>query len=174
MKTLLLIASALVVFTGCGQTAKQNETTEAQKPQSAPQVKTQTEKKPVFAEKVLLLDKPTDEQINNHKVTASTLSKLRAEINNIEAANECDSSMQCEVVAAGSRACGGPSHYMIYSTKHTSKEKALSIASELTKYESLYNAQNDMQSICAMLTKPSTQCIDNKCVKLTNSSQLAY
>lgn len=174
MKTLLLIASALIALTGCGQTAKQNETAQTEKPQSAPQVKTQNEKKPTFAEKVQILDKPIKEQVFNKKVTVSNLSKLRAEINNIEASNECDNSLQCEVAAAGRRACGGPSHYMIYSTKYTSKEKALSIASELTKYESLYNAQNDMQSICAMLTKPSTQCINNKCVKLTNSTQLAY
>lgn len=174
MKTRLLIASALIVLNGCGQTASQKETTETKKPQSASLVKTQAETKPVFAEKVQVLDQPVEEQINNQTVTTSTLAKLRTEINNIEAVNECDNSMQCEVIAAGSRACGGPSHYMIYSTKHTSKEKALSVASELTKYESLYNAQNNMQSICAMLTKPSTQCVDNKCVKLTNSTQLAY
>ena len=170
----LLIATALIILNGCGQTAEQTESTEVQKPKSAPLVSSQHETKPNYSDKVQVLDKAETQKLGAQEVSASLLSKLRAEVSNIEAANECDNSLQCEVVAAGSRACGGPSHYMIYSTKHTAREKALDIASALTKYESIYNAQNDMQSICAMLTKPSTQCTNNKCVRLTHSTQQAY
>jgi hypothetical protein len=171
MKKFFLFISVVIALSGCGQTSESSKTS---KPQSAPQVKTQLETKPSYADRVQSLPQQSSDKVTKQIVTQETLASLRAQISNIEMANECDNSMQCEVIAAGSRACGGPSHYMIYSTKYTPKEKALSIASELTKYESLYNAQNDMQSICAMLTKPGTQCSNNKCVKLSNSNELAY
>ena len=72
------------------------------------------------------------------------------------------------MIAAGSRACGGPSQYLIYSTKVTSEKKVKEVANKLTHYESQYNAANGMQSICEMLTPPRTQCIKNTCVNVSD------
>ena len=148
--------------------------TEQTKPLSAEKVTSTTEDKPASAPKVTELSNVDKTELGLEKVSQETLNSLRADISAIEKNNECDSNTQCKVIAAGNRACGGPSHYMLYSTKTTTDETAKAVADKLSKYESLYNAQSGMQSICAMLTKPTTQCINNKCVTLSDSTYIAH
>ena len=172
MQKAIVFTAVLFVLSACGQTDEMNNTEQA-KPQSAEKVSSTTEDKPASAPKVTELSNVDKTELGLEKVSQETLNSLRADISAIEKNNECDSNTQCKVIAAGSRACGGPSHYMLYSTKTTTDETAKAVADKLTKYESLYNAQTGMQSICAMLTKPATQCINNKCVTLSGSTYTA-
>lgn len=174
MIKLLTLPLAAIFLLGCTQTTEENSTAVKEKPKMANQVVSQVENKPIAASKASSLQSTNKAQIDQQAVAKEALKVLRSEIALIEANNSCDSSRQCQVIEAGSRACGGPSHYMIYSTKHTPTSRAEQVAKKLTKYESIYNAQNNMVSICAMLVKPGTQCKNNKCVKLSESSQLAY
>ena len=167
MQKAIFLSAVLIVLSACGQTDEMNNTEQA-KPISAKEETSSTEKKP--ASQVTELTRVDKAELGLEKVSQEVLNSLRADMSSIEKNNECDSNAQCKVIAAGSRACGGPSHYMLYSTKNTSDEKAKSIADKLTKYESIYNAQTGMQSICAMLTKPVTQCMNTKCVTLNSST----
>lgn len=172
MQKAVILTAVLLVLSGCGQTDNVSNA-EQQKPQSATKVSSKVEDKPAPAPRVTELAKINQTELGLETVSQEKLNSLRAKVTLIEQANECDSNAQCKVIAAGNRPCGGPSHYMLYSTKITSDEKAKSVADELTKYESLHNAQTGMQSICAMLTKPTTQCINNKCVTLSDSTYIA-
>ncbi|MEQ3512565.1 hypothetical protein ABMY35_04200 [Pseudoalteromonas sp. BZB3] len=172
MQKAIVFTAVLFVLSACGQTDEMNNTEQA-KPQSAEKVSSTTEDKPASAPKVTELSNVDKTELGLEKVSQEALNSLRADISAIEKNNECDSNAQCKVIAAGNRACGGPSHYMLYSTKTTTDETAKTVADKLTKYESLYNAQSGMQSICAMLTKPTTQCINNKCVTLNDSTYIA-
>ena len=167
----LILSISVLTLSACNQTTKEDETISNEKPQMAKQVVTQSENKPSAAEKILSETSARIAQIDQTELTKETLKTLRKQVSKIEENNACDTDAQCKVIETGSRACGGPSHYMIYSTKNTSEQKAKKLSQKLTHYESRYNAQNRMISICEMLTKPKTQCINNECIKLSNGVQ---
>ncbi|ALS31451.1 hypothetical protein PTRA_a0054 [Pseudoalteromonas translucida KMM 520] len=113
------------------------------------------------------------EKLSNTAMKAVTLDDIKAaknELNTLIANKQCDSSTQCQVEAVGSRACGGPSSYVVYSTTTATTEQVTALSKKITTFESNYNAQNQMVSICQHLTAPSTQCVENKCVKLEGSA----
>ncbi|BBN80048.1 hypothetical protein PA25_00330 [Pseudoalteromonas sp. A25] len=108
------------------------------------------------------------------KVSAEDIKQLHSQLKALTQDVTCDTTMQCQVEAVGSRACGGPSSYIVYSNKSADSEAVKKLASKITHYESSYNAQNRLVSICQHLTRPSAQCVENKCVKLTNTSQETF
>ena len=113
------------------------------------------------------------EKLSNTAMKAVTLDDIKAaknELNTLIANKQCDSSTQCQVEAVGSRACGGPSSYIVYSTTTATTEQVTALSKKITTFESNYNAQNQMVSICQHITAPSTQCVENKCVKLEGSA----
>ncbi|NOU53028.1 hypothetical protein HG263_21230 [Pseudoalteromonas sp. JBTF-M23] len=108
------------------------------------------------------------------EVSLQDIEQLHNQLKTLTQDVSCDTTMQCQVEAVGSRACGGPSSYIVYSNKSANPDTIKQIASKITLFESTYNAKNKMMSICQHLTKPSTQCVENKCVKLTNTSQETF
>jgi len=108
------------------------------------------------------------------KVSVEDIKTAKTELNSLIADNQCDTSEQCRVTPVGSRACGGPSSFAVYSTKTANETDVLAQSKKITSLESHYNAQNEMMSICQHLTTPSTQCVENKCVKLEGSAVSAF
>lgn len=113
-------------------------------------------------------------QIDDDAISEARLKNQRAYLKFITKDKECDTTTQCQVLPVGSRACGGPSDYVIFSTKTADPEKVKELADKLTHAEAAYNAKNQMVSICQHLTVPATQCVNNKCVKLEHSNQATY
>ncbi|KAF7767469.1 hypothetical protein PCIT_a4353 [Pseudoalteromonas citrea] len=104
----------------------------------------------------------------------NTLSAARNKLKDMTKDKGCDTSMQCQVIAVGSRACGGPSSYVTFSTRSADVQTVKKLADSITVLESQYNAKNRMVSICQHLTQPSTQCVENKCVKIQGNAQATY
>ncbi len=104
------------------------------------------------------------------EVSLDDIKTAKNKLNNLIADKQCSTSSQCKVNAVGSRACGGPSDYIVYSTQSASQEQVSALSDTITQLESTYNAQTGMMSICQHLTAPSTQCVENKCVKLEGSA----
>lgn len=104
----------------------------------------------------------------------NTLSAARKKLKDMTKDKRCDSTMQCQVIAVGSRACGGPSSYVTFSTQAADLQVVKQLAHSITVLESQYNAKNRMVSICQHLTQPSTQCVENKCVKIQGNAQATY
>ncbi|MFY8275263.1 hypothetical protein AAEU32_14140 [Pseudoalteromonas sp. SSDWG2] len=86
----------------------------------------------------------------------------------------CDNSMQCKVVAVGSRACGGPNDYIVYSSKTADANEVQKLADQITASEAQFNAATGMVSICEHLSRPATQCQQNQCTKVMGSAQSVY
>ncbi|MEL0642518.1 hypothetical protein V6260_18160 [Pseudoalteromonas aliena] len=107
-------------------------------------------------------------------VSIDDIKAAKAELNTLITDTQCDTSTQCRVNAVGSRACGGPSSFVVYSTKSASEEQVTALSDKITKLESNYNSQKGMMSTCQHLTTPSTQCVENKCVKLEGSAVSAF
>ncbi|WP_368485602.1 hypothetical protein ABZP26_00250 [Pseudoalteromonas sp. SD03] len=104
------------------------------------------------------------------EVSLDDIKTAKNKLNNLIADKQCSTSSQCKVSAVGSRACGGPSDYIVYSTQSAPQEQVSALSDTITQLESTYNAQKGMMSICQHLTVPSTQCVENKCVKLEGSA----
>lgn len=103
------------------------------------------------------------------ELTQEQLSDLKQQLDTLTADKSCDNSSQCQVTAVGDRACGGPSSYLIFSTKHNNATTVTQLADKITAAEKAYNLKNQVMSICEHLTKPSAQCVENKCVKLASN-----
>ena len=103
-------------------------------------------------------------------ISIDDIKMAKAELNTLITDKQCDTSIECRVSPVGSRACGGPSSFAVYSVKTASEKQVTALSEKITKLESSYNAQKGMMSICQHLTTPSTQCVENKCVKLEGSA----
>lgn len=168
MRTPLLALLLPLCLTACFETNSTNteqtktnaiENTSTTTPQQAlPQAKEQyknAQQLPVDAAKEVSLD---------------DIKTAKSKLNNLIANKQCTTNSQCKVSAVGSRACGGPSDYIVYSTQSASEKQVSALSDTITLLESTYNAQTGSMSICQHLTAPSTQCVENKCVKLEGSA----
>lgn len=116
-------------------------------------------------------------KVDNNKqkletITADSLNEKKAEFQTLITNKECDTSNQCQVIAIGSRACGGPSQYAIFSDKHVDSEQAKALASNITVAEKIFNEKNQMISICQHINKPAVQCVSNVCTKSLQSGDI--
>jgi len=105
-------------------------------------------------------------------ITAESLNEKKVEFQDFIANKECDTSNQCQVIAVGSRACGGPSQYAIYSKKAVNSDKVQTLASKITVAEKSFNEINDMMSICQHLEEPAAQCVNNVCAKSVKNGDI--
>jgi len=93
-----------------------------------------------------------------------TRAGLQKNIANLVADKSCDNGKQCQSIAYGAKACGGPTSYLIYSLKNTD---AVKLSSEVKQYNQLMkedNRRSDRISNCSMLIPPTLMCRDNQCV----------
>jgi len=79
--------------------------------------------------------------------------------------NRCAKSTDCTTAAVGSRACGGPNGYIVYSSLSSNVQDIRSLAQLTTKLEREYNADNSVISICSLVMPPKPVCDETqKCV----------
>jgi len=96
------------------------------------------------------------------------LAKLKSEIEQFVAEGSCSNEKKCDFIAFGSKPCGGPWSYLVYST--TINVKLLK--EKVTIYNSTEHAFNKKWGIASdcMMEAPPTkvQCIDGKCTAIYN------
>ncbi|WP_462153453.1 hypothetical protein [Pseudoalteromonas piscicida] len=159
-----MIPTLLTTFLlfGCQEEVTKKETTE----QKAQETKTVSEKHTEIKESK---EASLHIQLDGKKLDTSDIKTHKQSLENIVADKSCDNDTHCKVIAVGDRACGGPSSYLVYSTRSADEAQVEQLAEQITTLERAYNMQNQMMSICQHLIEPATQCVENKCVKLENS-----
>lgn len=93
-----------------------------------------------------------------------SLSTLEFEIENLASSSECGDEFECRAIAYGSKACGGPREYLVYST---SIDTLLlqNLVEEFNSIENDYNLECDGTSDCLAVTPPTGFiCENNSCV----------
>ena len=71
---------------------------------------------------------------------------------------------ECKVIAFGSKPCGGPWSYLVYSTS-IDEERLEALVESYNIYEQDYNMACDVASDCMFVTEPTElTCEDGKCV----------
>ncbi|WP_081310663.1 hypothetical protein [Pseudoalteromonas luteoviolacea] len=186
MNALKLTLASLVIISGCSSTEAGSEQTQPEKSQQ----QTKDVKKPMAPATLQTksatrhdagLSKPLPASMatkaepiakyDQDAIDEASLKNQFAYLKFITKDKSCDSNSQCQAIPVGSRACGGPSSYLVFSTKTADHKKVYELAKQLTHAESQYNAKTGMISICEHLRQPATQCIENTCVKLEGTNK---
>ena len=85
------------------------------------------------------------------------------EIKTYIATENCTQDAQCEYIAYGNKACGGPSGYLVFPSDLNLEELEELIA-DYTQAEREFNAKYNQISDCAIVLPPENiKCVDGKC-----------
>ena len=92
------------------------------------------------------------------------LAALKTEIENLANTSFCGDAFECKFIAFGSKPCGGPWGYLVYSTSIDTEE----LENRVERYnreEGIYNTEWGITSNCAVNNPPvSMNCENNACV----------
>ena len=83
----------------------------------------------------------------------------------------CNASFECKVIGVGERAaCGGPSSYVIFSTKNTDEKEVERLADVETAQERILNEKQPPDETCKQVLPIQSLCIKSKCESFTISN----
>jgi len=92
------------------------------------------------------------------------LLELKAEIDAFIDTSVCDNNHTCAYIAYGSKACGGPQGYLVYSTS-IQVEQLKTLIDQYNQAEAEFNTTWGIVSDCSIPNPPSEIiCENNKCV----------
>ncbi len=97
------------------------------------------------------------------RIEFESITQAQDSLTTIISDKSCDASYQCKVLHLGERACGGASHFEIYSTKTANQEEVEHIATQITDFEKRYNQKENSIDTCQHTITPQTLCIKSTC-----------
>ncbi len=103
---------------------------------------------------------------NLQQIDRKELNRQLEEIKDLIARESCDEENSCDYIAVGSKACGGPKTYLLFSSTVNS-EKLENLVAEYNKAEADYNQKYGIRSDCMLVTPPErVECVNGKCEAL--------
>lgn len=103
---------------------------------------------------------------DDQEITAENLEKKLAEIRSMVNTDSCSETGQCRFLAYGSKACGGPQGYLLFSNQ-IDVEALTQKVEEYNKAEDAYNKKFGIISDCMYATPPEKLiCENGKCVQV--------
>jgi hypothetical protein len=107
-----------------------------------------------------------EQTVQQQEITAADLENQLADINSYIASFKCSTDSGCSYIAYGSKACGGPQDYLIFSNKVNIEELKTKV-DKYTKDEATYNKQQDIMSDCSIPPAPTNlKCEDGNCIRI--------
>jgi len=95
---------------------------------------------------------------------AQELSLLKQSIEDLASQSICNGSTACNYIAFGSKPCGGPWSYLVYSNS-INTEELISMVEDYNQKEALYNSTWGISSDCNIVNPPtSVKCENNTCI----------
>jgi hypothetical protein len=91
---------------------------------------------------------------------AGLLAQIQAEVGTAA----CDSTQQCQTIAIGAKACGGPEHYLAWSSKDHDGKKLKALAQAQAEASRKQQQADGMMSTCSIVTDPGATCEAGRCV----------
>lgn len=103
---------------------------------------------------------------NEQEITRGDLDQQMAEIQALIDTGNCTAASQCNFMPYGSKACGGPQGFLVFSNT-IDVDKLKSMVERYTKDEANYNNQNGIMSDCSLPAEPQQlDCQDGNCVRI--------
>ncbi len=94
------------------------------------------------------------------------LENLKSEIDAMIGEAECDGSDDCRYIAFGSKPCGGPWGYLVYSIAVTDSAALAEKVAEYNRAEDELNILLGLGSDCGIPSPPTVGCVQGRCVDL--------
>lgn len=92
--------------------------------------------------------------------------QLYQRMQKLTADKSCHTDQQCQVIGIGSRPCGGPEQFLLYSTQQTD-QKMLTITNDrYTRTRQEQQQRLGLRSTCQQLIPPVPACRQQQCVLL--------
>jgi len=99
-------------------------------------------------------------------VSNDTLEKRLADIHSLIEEGTCNTGSQCQYIAYGKKACGGPSGYLIFSG-NIDIDKLKKLVNEYTLAEDIYNKENQIKCDCSIPNPPQKmECQGGNCIEV--------
>lgn len=70
---------------------------------------------------------------------------------------------ECHTIGVGAKPCGGPSHYLVYSTRVADEDRLMALVESYNEVEAELNRKEGRISDCAYLTAPQVTLEDGVC-----------
>ena len=92
------------------------------------------------------------------------LAQLGKEIEAFAKNKACSGGDNCRAMAMGSKACGGPTSYIVYSLSTTDEKKLTGMVNEFTALQKQINLKNPNQAgTCDFIVAPKIDCLNGIC-----------
>ena len=106
----------------------------------------------------------SDDQTKQKAEEIRIIDELGNEIRTLVDSSVCNNETDCAYIAFGSKPCGGPWSYLVYSTS-IDVDLLKSKVEQYNKMEDEYNKKHGIGSDCAVVLPPSSlKCENGKCV----------
>ena len=76
----------------------------------------------------------------------------------------CSDDSQCRTIGWGAKACGGPQHWVAFSTARTDAAALEQLAQQEAARERAQQQRRGIVSNCQYVADPGAQCLANRCV----------
>jgi len=101
--------------------------------------------------------------------SASLWSQIQAEVG----AAACDAPQQCQTLAIGAKACGGPESYLAWSNQHSDGQRLKSLVAQHRSLREAEMRRSGMVSDCSFVTDPGAICLAGRCELLPRGGAAA-
>jgi hypothetical protein len=91
------------------------------------------------------------------------LEQLGKEIQEFAKNKACSNGDDCKVMAMGSKACGGPTSYIIYALSKTDEKQLADKVKQYTDFQKELNIKYNRTSDCLFLAPPTVDCLNGVC-----------
>lgn len=107
----------------------------------------------------------------NQQVSEEKLAELRQQIRDIVKPAQASNLSQCKLVGLGSKPCGGPERYLMYSTATTDETKLLPVVEQYNRMHELLNEKQGMVSTCEVIPEPGIIINGGVCAPAESATQ---
>jgi hypothetical protein len=114
---------------------------------------------PVLSLLLLLAGDPVASQQSD----ADRLEELRRMIERVIGIPSANEPSQCKLIPFGSKPCGGPWGYLVYSTLKTDESRLKQLVSDYNQLQKKMNDEGKILSDCAIAPEPRLEFADGVC-----------
>jgi hypothetical protein len=104
-----------------------------------------------------------DGQLTLDQIRTKALS-IKKEVESMRGNAVCANRSECRAIGYGAKPCGGPSGYLVYSTRDTNAALLESKVREFNAVVRELNVRRQLLSDCLFVSQPPVTCAQNKCV----------
>jgi hypothetical protein len=97
--------------------------------------------------------------------TIAQRARLNDEVLRLSQPLTCSSDSDCASLAMGSKPCGGPWKYVIYSKKNSKVPALKKKLGDYNKLDQHVNQSQNTMSDCSMLIEPNLACVKSICIE---------